>query len=159
MLGLSLSQRDISKTTSREALLLLVVFGFLRAMLINQLRIEWTLNPQRRGATALWRPKVIWSSFMPRHCRQLCHLPAQKCSHRSTRSTSATRLAYRVRLPLGQPLYSRKSFTVQTPEFQDRAGAVPQTPASQPTPVLDPAVGMAEALRRTLPSGFVIKTG
>ena len=47
MIGLRLSLKPLCQTTSREALLLLVVFlGFLWAMLINHLRIEWTVNPQ-----------------------------------------------------------------------------------------------------------------
>jgi len=42
-----LNAKQVFQTTSREALLLLVVFlGLLWAMLINHLRIEWTLNPQ-----------------------------------------------------------------------------------------------------------------
>jgi exosortase len=45
MLGLRLKQ--FFQTTSREAMLLLVVFlGWLWLLLINHLRIEWTLNPQ-----------------------------------------------------------------------------------------------------------------
>src|ERR1039458_6550151 len=47
MLGLRLIARQVLQTTSREALLLLVVFwGFLWAHLVNHLRIEWTVNPQ-----------------------------------------------------------------------------------------------------------------
>jgi|ERR1017187_3410362 hypothetical protein len=47
MLGLRLIARQVFQTTSREALLLLVVFlGFLWAHLVNHLRIEWTVNPQ-----------------------------------------------------------------------------------------------------------------
>jgi hypothetical protein len=47
MLGLRLIARQVFQTTSREALLLLVVFlGFLWAHLVNHLRIEWTINPQ-----------------------------------------------------------------------------------------------------------------
>ena len=47
MLGLRLPAQPVFQTTSREALLLLVVFlGLLWAELVNQLRIEWLLNPQ-----------------------------------------------------------------------------------------------------------------
>src|ERR1017187_8437469 len=47
MLGLRLIARQVFQTTSREALLLRVVFlGFLWAHLVNHLRIEWTVNPQ-----------------------------------------------------------------------------------------------------------------
>src|SRR5674476_443544 len=46
MLGLRIA-KQFSQTTSREAMLLPVVFlGFLWTILINHLRIEWTLNPQ-----------------------------------------------------------------------------------------------------------------
>jgi exosortase len=46
MLGLRIA-KQFFQTTSREAMLLLVVFlGFLWTILINHLRIEWTLNPQ-----------------------------------------------------------------------------------------------------------------
>ena len=47
MPGLRLPAQPVFQTTSREALLLLVVFlGLLWAELVNQLRIEWLLNPQ-----------------------------------------------------------------------------------------------------------------
>ncbi len=47
MLGFRLSLRQMFQTTSREALLLLVFFlGLLWALLINHLRVEWSLNPQ-----------------------------------------------------------------------------------------------------------------
>ena len=47
MLGFWLSLKQIFQTTSREALLLLVFFlGLLWALLINHLRVEWSLNPQ-----------------------------------------------------------------------------------------------------------------
>ena len=46
MLGLRIA-KQFFQTTSREAMLLPVVFlGFLWTILINHLRIEWTLNPQ-----------------------------------------------------------------------------------------------------------------
>jgi exosortase len=47
MLGSRLSAGKIFPTTSRETIFLFAVFlGFLWAILINHLRIEWTLNPQ-----------------------------------------------------------------------------------------------------------------
>jgi len=45
MLGLRLSAKQFFQTTSREALLV-VFLGWLWLLLINHLRIEWTLNPQ-----------------------------------------------------------------------------------------------------------------
>lgn len=47
MLGLKFNARQFFPATNAGAMLLLVVFlGWLWAMLINDLRIEWTLNPQ-----------------------------------------------------------------------------------------------------------------
>ena len=47
MLGVSLHPIDNFRTTSRNTLLLLVFFlGLLWTLLLNQLRVEWTLNPQ-----------------------------------------------------------------------------------------------------------------
>ena len=47
MLGLRLNQNQFLKTTPPAAGLLLAVFlGWLWAVLLNHLRVEWTLNPQ-----------------------------------------------------------------------------------------------------------------
>lgn len=47
MLGLRLDAKQFFQTTGREALLLLVVFlGLAWGLLINHLRVEWSLNPQ-----------------------------------------------------------------------------------------------------------------
>jgi len=87
MLGLSLSLKEISKTTSREALLLLVFFlGFLWAMLINHLRIEWTVNPQYGygWAVPFLCLYLIWKKLNPESKTNnindsISQLPASTC--------------------------------------------------------------------------------
>ena len=68
MLGLRLNQNQFLKTTPPAAGLLLAVFlGWLWAVLLNHLRVEWTLNPQYGygWAVPFLCAYLLWKKFLP----------------------------------------------------------------------------------------------
>jgi exosortase len=68
MSGLNLNLKSIFKTTQLEVWLLLAVFlGWLWAVLINHLRVEWTLNAQYGygWAVPFLCAYLLWKKFLP----------------------------------------------------------------------------------------------